>query len=86
MPDTVAAVLKLRLNLIHLLAALVAPLMPATAAKMEMLLQKERLRIPDVWSADSVCHGHVVRQAEYLFERIDTGMAEVWRREFGGGA
>ncbi|PVH93681.1 methionyl-tRNA synthetase [Periconia macrospinosa] len=82
-PSICAAVLGLSLNLIHLLASVIAPFMPETAATMDRLLQVDRLPIPDVWTADSIRPGHVIGQAEYLFSRINPQKAEEWRKEFG---
>ncbi|KAF1952657.1 methionyl-tRNA synthetase [Byssothecium circinans] len=84
-PVKCAAVVGLALNLIHLLAAIVAPYMPETAESINAQLRMEPLQIPDRWDADSVKPGHEIGKAVYLFSRIKPEKAEEWRRAFGSG-
>lgn len=82
-PARCAAVVGLGLNLIHLLAALLAPYMPDTAASINAQLKAEALLIPDTWSADTIKPGHEVGKAAYLFSNIKPEKAEEWREMFG---
>ncbi|CAI6334415.1 unnamed protein product [Periconia digitata] len=82
-PDKCAAVIGLAINLIHLLAAIVAPYMPDTARSINAQLRMEPSPIPDRWSADSIQPGHEIGKAEYLFSRIKPEKAEEWRKAFG---
>lgn len=82
-PARCAAVVGLGLNLIHLLAALLAPYMPDTAASINAQLKAEALLIPDTWSADTIKPGHEVGKAAYLFSNIKPEKAQEWREMFG---
>lgn len=82
-PSRCAAVVGLALNLIHLLASLIAPYMPDTARSIIRQLRMESLPIPDRWNADSVKPGHEIGKAEYLFSRIKPEKADEWRKLFG---
>ena len=82
-PLKCAAVIGLGVNLIHLLASIVAPYMPDTAASMNAQLRTEALPIPDQWEADSVKPGHEIGKAVYLFGNIKPENGENWRKLFG---
>ncbi|KAF2200466.1 methionyl-tRNA synthetase [Delitschia confertaspora ATCC 74209] len=82
-PAKCAAVVGLAINLIHLLASIVAPYMPETAKSINVQLRIEPLPIPDHWNADSVKPGHEIGKTEYLFSRIKPEKAEEWRKAFG---
>jgi methionyl-tRNA synthetase len=85
-PDKAAAVIGLALNQIHLLASLIAPYMPETAASILKMLNKPLLIIPDVWGADSIEPGHKIGQAALLFSVIKAEKEQEWRELFGGEA
>jgi len=82
-PSKCGAVVGLAINLVHLLASVVAPYMPETASAINRQLRMDPLPIPDLWNADSVKPGHTIGKAEYLFSRIKPEKAEDWRKEFG---
>ncbi|KAF2728227.1 methionyl-tRNA synthetase [Polyplosphaeria fusca] len=82
-PPKCAAVVGLAINLIHLLASIIAPYMPETANSINRQLRMDPLPILDHWNADSVKPGHEVGKAEYLFSRIKPEKAEEWRKSFG---
>lgn len=78
-----AAVVGLAINLIHLLASIIAPYMPESAHSINRQLRLNLLPILGYWSADSIKPGHEIGKAEYLFSRIDPKKAEEWRKRFG---
>lgn len=82
-PEKCAAVIGFALNLIHLIAALIAPYMPATADAVNEMLRVEPLSIPDEWKADSVKPGHEIAKAKYLFSNIKAEKGKEWRDMFG---
>ncbi|KAI5777172.1 methionyl-tRNA synthetase [Geopyxis carbonaria] len=82
-PSKCAAVVGLAINMIHLLASIVAPYMPETARSINTQLRMDPLQIPDYWNADSIKPGHEINKAEYLFSRIKPEKAEEWRKLFG---
>jgi len=83
-PAKCAAVVGMALNLVHLLASVIEPYLPATAKSINEQLALEPLGIPDVWSADSVKPGHKIGNAAYLFTQIKTEKEKEWREMFGG--
>ena len=85
-PPKCAAVIGLAINLIHLLAALIAPYMPDTAKSMNTQLRAEPLPIVDHWKGDSIRPGHEIGKAVYLFGRIKPEKAQEWREMFGSEA
>ncbi|KAI1457338.1 methionyl-tRNA synthetase [Annulohypoxylon moriforme] len=82
-PSKCAAVIGLAVNLVHLLAALLAPYMPDTASSINKQLSADPLPIPDRWSADSIKPGHKIGKAEHLFRPINPEKAQEWRKAFG---
>ncbi|KAF2246667.1 methionyl-tRNA synthetase [Trematosphaeria pertusa] len=82
-PPKCATVVGLAINLIHLLASIIAPYMPETANSINRQLRMDPLPILDHWDADSVKPGHEIGKAEYLFSRIKPEKAEEWRKRFG---
>jgi methionyl-tRNA synthetase len=78
-----AAVIGLAINLVHLLASLIAPYMPDTAKSINNQLRMDQLLIPDHWTADSIEPGHEINKADYLFGRIKPEKAQEWRQLFG---
>ncbi|KAI9801316.1 MAG: putative methionine--tRNA ligase, cytoplasmic protein rar1 [Piccolia ochrophora] len=83
-PTHAAAVVGLGLNLIHLLASLIHPYMPSTAASITEQLSAPLLPIPDTWSADTLPPGHPVGAPRHLFTPIDEKKEALWRDMFGG--
>lgn len=84
-PARTHAVLGLALNLSLLLASLVAPYMPATAAAIARQLDTPLRPIPDgAFDAEALRPGHRLGKAEYLFTRIDEKKVTEWRDMFGG--
>lgn len=83
-PAKCAAVVGIAINLVQLLASVVLPFMPVTAASINRQLGTEPVLVPDVWNADSIEPGHQIGKAEYLFSRIKPEKAEEWRQLFGG--
>ncbi|KAI9759677.1 MAG: hypothetical protein M4579_002154 [Chaenotheca gracillima] len=82
-PAKCAAVIGIAVNLIHLLASLIAPYMPDTAKSMNAQLRAEPLAILDRWSANSIAPGHEVGKAAYLFSPIKPEKGREWREMFG---
>ncbi|KAB8621934.1 hypothetical protein FH972_026043 [Carpinus fangiana] len=83
-PEKCAAVVGLGVNLIHLLASVIAPYMPSTCESILRQLNLEMLIIPDKWEAASVPAGHKINPAEYLFSQIKPEKEQEWREMFGG--
>ncbi|KAI9829756.1 MAG: putative methionine--tRNA ligase, cytoplasmic protein rar1 [Sarea resinae] len=83
-PDHAAAVVGIGLNLIYLLASLIAPFMPATSTSILDQLSAPFLFIPDTWTADDLKPGHVIGKAKYLFSSIKPEKEEQWREMYGG--
>ena len=85
-PQKCAAILHLALNLCHLLASIVEPYMPETAASINRQLNVSPLPIPDAFTADSISAGHEIGKAEHLFKPIKLEKEQEWRELFGGDA
>lgn len=83
-PPKCAAVIGLAVNLVHLIAALLAPYMPSTASSINKQLCADPLPIPDRWGAGSIKSGHKIGKAEHLFRPINPEKAQEWRKAFGG--
>lgn len=79
-----ASAVGLMANLVHLIASLLVPYMPDTAAAINSQLQAAPLPLPESWCADSVRMGHRVGTLENLFFWINPARAEEWRKAFGG--
>jgi methionyl-tRNA synthetase len=82
-PSKCAAVIGIAVNLVHLLASLLAPYMPDTADSINKQLCADPIPIPDSWSADSIKPGHKIGKAEHLFRPIKPEKAQEWRKAFG---
>lgn len=82
-PSKRAAVIGLAINLVHLLASVIAPYLPETATSINAQLRISPLPIPDHWTADSIKPGHEIGKAEHLFSRIRPEKAQEWRDMFG---
>ena len=83
-PARASAVVGLGLNLVYLLASLVEPYMPSTAASIATQLAAPLLSIPDEWNSTALAPGHAIGKAAYLFSRIDEKKEAEWRDQFGG--
>ncbi|KAJ3560429.1 hypothetical protein NPX13_g9304 [Xylaria arbuscula] len=82
-PSKCAAVVGLAINLVHLIASVIAPFMPETAKMINAQLCASPLPILDHWDADSIPPGHEISKAEHLFSRIPPEKAQEWRTMFG---
>jgi len=82
-PCKCAAVIGLAINLIHLLASIIAPYTPDTADSMNTQLRVDPLPILDHWDADSIKPGHEIGGAKYLFSPIKPEKGQQWREIFG---
>ncbi|TAQ87451.1 hypothetical protein B7494_g4229 [Chlorociboria aeruginascens] len=82
-PSKCMAVIGFAINLIHLLASLIAPYMPQTAKSMNTQLHADPLPILDYWNADSIKPGHEIGKAAYLFSPIKPEKGQEWREIFG---
>lgn len=82
-PQTCRAVVSYAVNLIHLIAGLISPYMPDTAASINKQLNTAILPIPHQWNADSIQPGHTIGTPEFLFRRIPPEKANEWRVLFG---
>lgn len=82
-PQKCGAVVSYAVNLIHLLASLIAPYMPNTAASINKQLNAAVLHIPDQWNVDSIKTGHKIRVPELLFSQTPPEKAGEWRELFG---
>jgi methionyl-tRNA synthetase len=85
-PSKCAAVIGLAVNLVHLLATLLAPFMPDTASSITRQLYMDPLPITDCWNAGSVKPGHKIGKAEHLFRPIKPEKAQEWHKAFGSEA
>ncbi|KAJ2990030.1 hypothetical protein NUW58_g3164 [Xylaria curta] len=83
-----AAVTHLGLNLIHLLANLLCPYMPNTAASIlaQLGLPKEKqiFSIPDIWTGETLKPGERLGTPTLLFSQIPASRAAEWTGAFGG--
>lgn len=82
-PSKCAAVVNYALNLVHLIAALLGPYMPDTAASICRQLNAEPMLIPDRWDAGSIQPGHYIGTPDLLFTRIPPEKESEWRDLFG---
>ncbi|KAI1819959.1 methionyl-tRNA synthetase [Xylaria intraflava] len=82
-PAKCAAVIGIAINLVHLLACVIAPFMPDTAKSINTQLRADPLPIIDHWNADSIQPGHVIGHAEDLFSCIPPEKGQEWRKRFG---
>ncbi len=84
-PEKCAAIVGLTINLVHLLASVIEPYMPATSASILQQLNLPLLIIPDEWKAASVVPGHKIGKAKHLFTQIKPEKEAEWRELYGGG-
>jgi methionyl-tRNA synthetase len=85
-PEKCAALVGIALNHLHLIAAIIAPYMPATSKSILAQLNVETFSIPDHYNYDTIPAGHKIGKPAYLFQSIKPEMAEKWRDQFGGEA
>ncbi|KAI0395623.1 methionyl-tRNA synthetase [Xylariaceae sp. FL0594] len=80
-----AAVIRIAVNIVWLLAAVVAPYMPSTARRIQQQLgvDSDRLQIPDRWNPNSIKPGHRIGEPVRLFNTINPEKVCEWRRKFG---
>lgn len=83
-PKKCAAVVGIIVNLVHLLASVIEPYLPATSASVLEQLNTDLLIIPDKWTPDSIKPGHKINKAQYLFTQIKPEKEQEWRERFGG--
>ncbi|KAG7089532.1 hypothetical protein E1B28_011206 [Marasmius oreades] len=82
-PKRCAQVVSRAMNLIYVLSSLVYPYMPTTSEAILKQINAPARIVPDVLSTD-ILAGHTIGKPEHLFKKIDEGMAEVYRKKFGG--
>ncbi len=89
-PERAAVVVRTGLNLVRLFAAVSAPVIPFSAAKMAAAVGEETpLGWPGgeiVSELDRLPHGRTVCAGEVLFRKIEDGQVAEWRERFGGEA
>lgn len=79
------AVIGLALNHIQLLASILEPYMPDTAAGIcKQLGIAAEARIPDRWTAGNIAAGHKIGEPALLFTQIKPEKEEEWREAYGG--
>ena len=78
------AVVGLAINLVHLVAAVIEPYMPATSASILAQLNAEPMLIPDHWTPDTIKPEHKLGKAAYLFSQIKPEKEQDWREQYGG--
>lgn len=84
-PDRCAAVIGLALNQINLLANILSPYMPSTAAAMFAQLGVEAVPlVTDHFVTDALRPGHKIGEVKLLFSQILPTKVEEWREAFGG--
>ncbi|KAF5391571.1 hypothetical protein D9757_002381 [Collybiopsis confluens] len=82
-PKRCAQVVSRAINLIYVLSALTYPYMPAISAGMLNQLNAPARAVPDVLGTD-ILAGHTIGTPEHLFKKIDEGMADKFKAQFGG--
>ncbi|HSG68357.1 MAG TPA: methionine--tRNA ligase subunit beta, partial [Bacteroidales bacterium] len=70
-PERVKTILNISLQICANLAILCEPYLPFTAAKLTTMLNMETLKWNDAGNPELLPPGHQMKQAEYLFDRID---------------
>lgn len=84
-PDRCAAVIGTALNLLKLLASIVAPYMPGTAKEIFAQLGVEPSpSIPEAWQVGDIKPGHKLGTPKPLFSQIPDAKIEEWREAYGG--
>ncbi|EJD48944.1 methionyl tRNA synthetase [Auricularia subglabra TFB-10046 SS5] len=82
-PKRCAQVVARALNLIYVLAVLIEPYMPNTAASINTQLDAPKRTVPDAFALD-ILPGHKIGAPALLFHPIDDASLEAWRQRFGG--
>lgn len=84
-PDRCAAVIGTSINLLYLIASLLAPYMPGTSDAIFQQLGIEPVpKIPDTWNSETLRPGHVLGTPRLLFSQIPASKLEEWRNAYGG--
>lgn len=83
-PQKAAAVVGIAINIIHLIASVFEPYLPATSRSILEQLDAPFLQIPDHWTGDDIKSGHRIGKAKYLFTQIDPKKEDEWRSMYGG--
>lgn len=82
-PARAAQVVYTTVNLIYILATLVHPFMPDTAAGICTQLNAPMRSVADAFSID-ILPGHTLGEAFLLFTKIDSKKEDEWRAKYGG--
>ncbi len=88
-PDKCAAVVGYAVNLVHLLAGVIGPYLPATCESILTQLNMAKstsasVPIPESWDPSVIPPGHTLGNAAHLFSQIKAEKEQEWREEFGG--
>ena len=84
-PRGCAQVIGTAINIVHLLATLLYPFIPATSEMIYGQLNAPVAMIPDSFEC-RVLEGHVLGEPEHLFVKIEEAKLEQLRRLYGGGS
>lgn len=82
-PQKADAVVGVGLNIVYLVASLIAPFMPETTKQIDEMLNVPQLAIKDDFNL-IVEGGHNINKAQYLFKRIDEKEIKILRGKYGG--
>lgn len=84
-PDHCAALLGLTINILHLLASVLAPYVPGVSESLaEQLRTEPKAVIPDQFDAGAIKPGHKLGTPSPLFTLIPDDKVAEWREVFGG--
>ncbi|CCH44255.1 methionyl-tRNA synthetase [Wickerhamomyces ciferrii] len=82
LPDKSDAVVGVGLNIVYLVASVIAPFMPETTKQIDEMLNVPQLAIPDEFTL--ILEGtHNINKAQYLFKRIEGKDIEALRAKYG---
>jgi len=82
-PEKADAVVGVGLNIVYLVASVIAPFMPETTQQIDEMLNVPQLAIKDEFNL-ILQGGHNINKAQYLFKRIDEKDIEALRNKYGG--
>ncbi|AET39788.1 methionine--tRNA ligase MES1 Ecym_4776 [Eremothecium cymbalariae DBVPG len=82
-PTKSDAVIGVGLNIIYALASIISPFMPETADSIYRMLNAPPLAIEETFHL-LIGGGHTIKQAEYLFQRVEEAMIAKWRNKYNG--
>lgn len=82
-PKKADAVVGVGLNIVYLVASVIAPFMPETTQQIDEMLNVPQLAIKDEFNL-IIEGGHNINKAQYLFKRIDEKDVEALRGKYGG--